>query len=64
MAAGYDIGASSSTSSGAQGGTSNTGDFIVGGSGGASKSMFPTWALIGIGVLAVFGLFAWMLKKK
>ena len=59
MAAGYDIGASSSTSSGVQGGTINTGDFIVGGSGGASKT--PTWIFIVGGLVLVLGIFAFML---
>lgn len=57
--AGYDIGLSIATSSGAQGGT--IGDFIVGGSGGANK--VPSWiwiAAIGVGVLVFF---AWLLKK-
>jgi hypothetical protein len=63
MPAGYDIGASSSTSSGAQGGTVNAGDFIIGGSGGANKSSIPMWLIIGAGALVVMGLFAWMLKK-
>ena len=57
--AGYDIGVSIATSSGAQGVT--IGDFIVGGSGGVSKS--PTWLWIAAGVLLVVGLFAFMLRK-
>ena len=63
MGAGYDIGASFSSSSGAQGGTIRTGDFIVGGSGGVSKT--PTWiwiaaAAAGLGALA---LFVFLLRK-
>lgn len=58
---GYDIGVSVSTSSGAQGGTASTGDFTVGGSGGANKT--PTWLWIAAGAIAVLALFAWMLKK-
>ena len=62
MTAGYDIGASVATSSGVQGGNINNGDFIVGGSGGASKA--PSWLLIGAGVVVVLALFAVVLKKK
>jgi hypothetical protein len=58
---GYDIGVSVSTSSGAQGGTAGTGDFILGGSGGANKA--PAWLWMAAGVIAVLALFAWMLKK-
>ncbi len=58
---GYDIGVSTSSSSGAQGGTIKGGDFIVGGSGGASK--LPSWVLIAGGLLLVLGIFAWMLRR-
>lgn len=63
MAAGYDIGASFSSSSGAQGGNISAGDFIVGGSGGASKQQIPTSIIIGAIVLVVLGLFVWVIKK-
>lgn len=62
MAAGYDIGASSSTSSGAQGGNVTAGDFIVGGNGGVSK--VPSWLWIVGGVIAVVAIFAFMLRKN
>lgn len=52
-----------SDSSGAQGGTIKTGDFIVGGSGGASKQQIPTVLILVGAALAVLALFAWMLKK-
>lgn len=52
-----------SDSSGAQGGTITTGDFIVGGSGGASKAAVPMWAIIGLGFVAVLVFFAWVLKR-
>jgi hypothetical protein len=51
MAAGYDIGASLATSSGATGGTAGTGDVIIGGSGGVNKVPLVFWV-----VLAVFGI--------
>jgi hypothetical protein len=57
MAAGYDIGASFASSSGAQGGTATTGDFIVGGSGGANKLTIPWYVLAGLAVLGVILLF-------
>jgi hypothetical protein len=47
---GYDIGASFSSSSGAQGGTAQSGDFIIGGSGGVNKVPWYVWA-----GLAIFG---------
>lgn len=65
MGMGYDIGASASTSSGAQGGTGSitAGDFIVGGSGGASK--LPAWLFIaGGGALLLVLLFAFVFKHK
>ena len=58
---GYDIGASFASSSGVQGGNIVSGDFIVGGSGGVSKS--PSWLWIAAVALAAVALFAWMLKK-
>ena len=61
MGAGYDIGVSTSTSSGAQGGTINNGDFIIGGSGGANK--WPLWVGIGAALVAVLVFFAFLLKK-
>ena len=60
MAAGYDIGASLATSSGAQGGTSKTGDINIGGSGGVNQVPWYVWvglAVIGAVVLLKF-LFA------
>ncbi len=62
MSMGYDIGASASTSSGAQGGTINAGDFIVGGSGGASK--MPSWLLIAGGAALLLGLLFWFAFKR
>lgn len=42
MAVGYDIGVSASTSSGAQSGIAQTGDFVVtGGGGGGLSSLLP-----------------------
>jgi len=61
MGAGYDIGASFASSSGVQGGNITSGDFIVGGSGGANKA--PTWLWIAAAAIAVLALFAFMLKK-
>lgn len=52
-----------SDSSGAQGGTITNGDFIVGGSGGASKQQIPTVLIIVVAAVAVLGLLAWMLKR-
>jgi hypothetical protein len=57
--AGYDIGVSIATSSGAQGG--QIGDFIVGGSGGVSKT--PTWIWLAAAAIAVIALFAFLLRK-
>jgi len=62
MAAGYDIGASFASSSGVQGGNITSGDFIVGGSGGASKT--PTWLLVAAVVITALALFALLLKKQ
>lgn len=59
---GYDIGASFSSSSGVQGGNVTSGDFIVGGSGGAGKA--PTWLLVAAGVFAVIALLAFLLKRR
>jgi hypothetical protein len=54
-----------SDSSGAQteGSTITTGDFIVGGSGGASKTAVPAWAIVAIGVVAVLIFFGWLAKR-
>ena len=52
-----------SDSSGAQGGTITNGDFIVGGSGGASKQQIPTVLIIVAAALAGIAFLAWMLKK-
>lgn len=54
---------SASVSSGAQGGTISAGDFILGGSGGVSKSAVPTWAVIALGVVAVLVFFGWLIKR-
>lgn len=55
MSAGYDIGASLATSSGAQGGTAGTGDFILGGSGGVSKMpVWLVWAALVVGAIVLF----------
>jgi len=63
MAVGYDIGASASTSSGAQSGATSTGDLIVtGGGSGSLSSMFPkvptTQAWIVYVAAAIVGLVA------
>jgi hypothetical protein len=63
MAAGYDIGASASASSGVQAGSLNAGDFIVGGSGGASKQQIPTSIIVAAIIIVVVGVLAWMFKK-
>ena len=55
----YDPSVSIAVSSGAQGG--QIGDFIVGGSGGVSKT--PTWIWIAAGVLGVLALFVFLLRK-
>jgi hypothetical protein len=62
---GTDINASLafSDSSGAQGGTISSGDFIIGGSGGVTKATVPTWAIIGLGLVAVLVFFGWLLKR-
>jgi hypothetical protein len=57
MAAGYDIGASLATSSGAQGGTAGTGEFILGGSGGANKLTLPWFIWAGLAVVGAIFLF-------
>ena len=62
MAAGYDIGASFASSSGAQGGTAKTGDFIVGGSGGANKT--PAWLLAVMALAVVILLFKVLVPSK
>jgi hypothetical protein len=55
MAAGYDIGASLATSSGAQGGTAGTGDVIIGGSGGVNQIPWFVWAALAVvGALLLF----------
>lgn len=59
-----DISLSLSASSGAQSGDIAGGDFIVGGSGGASKSQIPTIAWIIAGAVAVIALFAFLMRKK
>lgn len=55
---------SASTSSGAQGGNISTGDFIVGGSGGASKTSLPTLLIIGGLVVAALALIGWFAFRK
>lgn len=71
MAAGYDIGASTSASSGAQSG--QTGDINItgGGSGGALSSLLPkvtpnnawiVWAVVG--TVTVIGLALWFRSRK
>jgi hypothetical protein len=52
-----------SASSGAQGGNISNGDFIIGGSGGASKQQIPTVLIVVVGAVALLGLLFWMLKK-
>jgi len=63
MGAGYDIGASFASSSGAQGGTARIGDLIIGGSGGANAKLpWYVWAGLAV-VLGVF-LFTILRRKK
>ena len=57
MAAGYDIGASLATSSGAQGGMAGVGDFILGGSGGVNKNKVPWYVWAGLAVVGGILLF-------
>lgn len=64
MAAGYDIGVSASESQGIQTGAVSNGDFVVGGSGGASTGGIPTSVIVGIIALAVLGVFVWFIGKK
>ena len=54
-----------SDSSGAQseGAKITTGDFIVGGSGGASKTAVPAWAIVAVGIVAVLIFFGWLAKR-
>ena len=57
MPGAYDIGASFAASSGGQGGTARTGDFIIGGGGGVSKTPWYIWvALALIGAVLLFKL--------
>jgi hypothetical protein len=72
MSMGYDIGASASTSSGAQSGAASTGEMTVtgGGGGGLLGSLLPkvttsqAWIVYAIlGVVAVFGLYLFARRK-
>jgi hypothetical protein len=62
MAAGYDIGLSVATASGAQGGTASTGDINIGGSGGVNKAPWYVWA--GLAVLGAIFLFKVLFPSK
>jgi len=54
-----------SDSSGAQseGAKITGGDFIIGGSGGASKTAVPAWAIVAVGVVAVLIFLGWLIKR-
>jgi hypothetical protein len=62
MGAGYDIGASFSSSSGVQGGNITGGDFIVGGSGGANQ--VPGWIWIALVVVGAVVLLKFLFSSK
>jgi hypothetical protein len=62
MSAGYDIGASLATSSGATGGTAGTGDVIIGGSGGVTQIPAIVWAALA--VVAALLLFKVLFPKR
>ena len=72
MAAGYDIGASASTSSGAQSGAATIGDVIITGGGkGLGASILPKvpatqgWIVYAVlGVVALLGLALFFRSKK
>jgi len=55
---------SASTSSGAQGGNVNLGDFIVGGSGGVNKASVPTVAILGVLALGGLLFLGWLIMRK
>ena len=63
MTAGYDIGASIASSSGATGGTAGTGDIIIGGSGGANK-LLPWFVWAGLAVVGAILLFKFLFPSK
>ena len=73
MAVGFDIGASASTSSAAQSGSSTTGDINItgGGSGGVLSSLLPkvtpnnawiVWAIVG--TVVVLGRALWFRSRR
>lgn len=54
---------SDSSGSQTEGGKITGGDFILGGSGGASKTAVPAWAIVAVAVVAVLLFLGWIIKR-